>query len=200
MTLIKDPVFGTGARVGADGRLQAWAVSETSEAARSHEGDAFIASVAQGGVRTLTLAAGQTYNLLYVQNDSDRKLMALNSLLVSMDAAGAVLFVVKNPVVGTLGNNTEVTPSNLNFGSTNPADVTAHVWDEVGTAGITGLTAGEEIQSLTLPGMAGAFALNAAVHLARTNGVLIGVQNPTGGAIEATAALRFHMEDIESVV
>jgi len=200
MTMIKDPVFGNAARVGEDNRLQVWAVAEPSAAARSHDGDAYISSVAQGGVRTLTLATVQTYALLALKNTSPDKLIAIDQIIVSLGAAGGIIFLTKNPTEGTLANNTAITPSNRNFASTNIAEAEANVWDEVGTAGITGFTVGEEFESEVLPAGVSQLAVDGALHLGQGNILLLSIENPTGGAIEAAASIRYHFEPVESRV
>jgi hypothetical protein len=201
MTFVRDPVNSTGARVGDDGRLQTWAVAEPSEAAAGHDGDAYVAATVQGsGLRTLTLATVQDYALLLVRNDSDEKLLAMDTMIASCSAAGCYLYVTKNPVIGVIANADAFVPKNRNFGSSKIGDVSAWSWDEVGTAGITGFTGGEEVASIILPPAPIPVNLNAAVHLGRLNTFLISIQNPTGGAIEASVTLRFHMEPIENIV
>jgi len=108
-----------------------------------------------------------------------------------------ILVLVKNPVLGTISNNTPILPSNRNFSSTNEADVQGEVWDEVGTTGIGGLTAGEEVASFIRSIPASTLDLKNAIRLGRLDSAYLLYQNPTAGAIEASIALRFHMEDIE---
>ena len=200
MTLIKDPAAGNAARVGEDGRLQVWAVTEQSQAARSHDGDAYITSITQGTIRTLTLATLNTYALLALKNTSPDKLIAIDDILVSMDAAGGILFLTKNPTEGTLANNTAITPINRNYASTNLAEAEGQVWDEVGTAGITGYTGGVETESHVLPAALSKLELNSSIHLGQGSILLLSIQNPTGGALEAAADIRYHFEPVEGRV
>jgi len=199
MTLIKDPLTGQGARVDSAGNLRTHAVAETQESDAAHNGDCFIASTVQGGLRTLTLAAGNDYALMYLKNLSQTDLLTLMKTGIGASAAGLVIWFQKNPVEGVLANNTEVTPINRNFSSGKVASAEAHIWDEVGTAGITGLTGGEEFAAIYAP-VGGVFIpLDGSIHLGAQNSVLIGVENPTGGAVEVVLNSRFIFEPLDDL-
>lgn len=198
MTLIKDPVRSTGARVSSDGRLWTYAIRKSLESQASHEGKEFLVSLVQGGVdRTLTLAAGNTYNLAYLRNLDDDEFLTLISISGGCDVAGGLLFAVRNPTEGTLANNVSVEPVNDNFSSSLQANIEAHVWDEVGTAGIGGLTGGTEFFSTVLG--AGPFSIPASSHLGLNGRLLLGVENPTGGAIEIALNVNFIKERIDQI-
>ena len=199
MTLIKDPAWGTVARVGNHARLMVDAVSQIQEADAAHGGDAYIGSTPQAGIRSWTTATGNEYILMYLKNLSATDFLIISKFIMSVSAAGLVLYGIANPVEGTLANNTLVEPLNRNFGSSKTADSELHLWDEVGTAGITGLTGGEEFSSAILPASVLPFDQEATLHLARNNSVAVGVQNATGGNVEVAAAVRFFFEQIEEL-
>ncbi len=192
---IRDPLTEQGARV-AGGRLRTQSVQETLEADASRNGEAFTLASSQAQ-RILTFQPADDGPLIYVRNLSESKVLVADGFTATEGGAGMILFLVKNPIAGTIANNTTIVPSNRNFSSTRDADVEAHVWDETGVVGITGLTDGEEVASFIRSVPAGTLDLKNAVRLGRLDSAYFGYQNPTGGAIAASLAFRFHMEDIE---
>ncbi len=197
MTLIRDPLTQRGARVDNDGRLRTQSIQESLEAAASREGEAFTLATDQGSNRIITFADGDDGPILYVRNNSSTKVMVVDGFTATESGAGLVLYLVKNPILGVLADNEEITPSNRNFSSTNEAEVEGHVWDEVGTTGISGLTGGEEIASFIKSVPAGTLDLKNAVRLGRLDSAYLAYANGTGGPIAASIALRFHMEGLE---
>jgi hypothetical protein len=53
-----------------------------------------------------------------------------------------LITIMKNPTIGSLGNEAAIVPVNKNYGSGKLADVDVYGWDEVGD-GITGITGGD---------------------------------------------------------
>jgi len=132
-----------------------------------------------------------------MQNLSATKVMVLDGFTATESGPGTILFLVKNPVIAVLGANSPITPENRNFSSTNEAEISAEVWDETGVVGITGLTGGEEVASFNRAVPAGTLDLKNAVRLGRLDSAYVAYENPTGGPIEASVAIRFHMEELE---
>ncbi len=196
MTLIRDPLTQRGARVNNDGRLLTQSVQESGEAAASREGEAFTLGSSQS-IRALTYAAADDGPILYVRNISATKTLVLDGFTATELGPGLILYLVKNPILGSLGANTPIEPENRNFSSTNEAEVEAEVWDDTGSLGITGLTGGVEVASFLRAVPAGTLDLKNAVRLGRLDSAYFAYQNPTGGSILASVALRFHMEALE---
>ena len=193
---IRDPLTEQGARV-ANGRLRTQAIQESLEADASRNGEAFTLATSQGTNRSLTIAAADDGPILYVRNLSESKILVADGFTATESAPGLILFLVKNPILATIGANESIEASNRNFSSTRDADVEAHVWDETGVLGIQGLTGGEEVASFIRSVPAGTLDLKNAVRLGRLDSAYFAYQNPTGGAIAASLAFRFHMEPIE---
>ncbi len=196
MTFIRDPLTQRGARVDKDGRLRTQAIQESLEADASRNGEAFTIATSQS-IRTLTLAAADVGAIILMQNLSATKVMVLDGFTATESGPGTILFLVKNPIIAVLGANLPITPENRNFSSTNEAEVSAEVWDETGVVGITGLTGGVEVASFNRAVPAGTLDLKNAVRLGRLDSAYVGYQNPTAGPIEASVAVRFHMEELE---
>ncbi len=196
MTLIRDPLTQRGARVDNDGRLRTQSIQESLEADASRNGEAFTIATSQF-LRSLTLAVADVGAILFMQNLSATKVMVLDGFTATESGPGTILFLVKNPDIAVLGANSPIAPENRNFSSTNEAEVSAEVWDETGVVGITGLTGGIEVASFLRAVPAGTLDLKNAVRLGRLDSAYVGYENPTAGAIEASIAVRFHMEELE---
>ncbi len=192
---IRDPLTEQGARV-ADGRLRTQGIQESLEADASRQGEAFTLATSQS-VRTLTVKAADDGPIMYVRNLSESKILVADGFTATDGGPGMILFLVKNPVLGVIGANVPIAPSNRNFSSTRDADVEAHVWDESGVVGLTGLTGGEEVASFLRAVPSGTLDLKNAVRLGRLDSAYFGYENPTGGPLEVSLAFRFHMEPIE---
>lgn len=197
MTFIRDPLTNQGARVDNQGRLRVQSIQESLEADASRDGEAFTLATSQSLIRTLTVKAADDGPVLYVRNESTSKIMVVDGFTATESAPGLILYLVKNPTLAVIGANVEIEPSNRNFSSTNEADVEGQVWDEAGVVGLTGLSDGEEVASFNRAVPAGTLDLKNAVRLGRLDSAYLAYQNPTGGSVEASIALRFHMEDIE---
>lgn len=87
---------------------------------------------------TITTTGGP---MMYIKNTSSTKNVIIQKYLVGAGQDGTVLKFVKNATVGTIGNENTHIPPNLNFSSTNTADVLCYIWDEVGD-GMTGISGG----------------------------------------------------------
>ncbi len=196
MTLIRDPLTQRGARVDNDGRLRTQSVQESGEAAASRAGEAFTLGSSQA-LRVLTYAAADDGPIMYVRNISATKTLVLDGFTATEGGAGMILYLVKNPILGIIAANLPIVPENRNFSSTNEAEVEAEVWDDTGALGITGLTGGVEVASFLKSVPAGTLDLKNAVRLGRLDSAYFAYQNPTAGAIAASVALRFHMEELE---
>ncbi len=192
---IRDPLTEQGARV-ADGRLRTQSISESLEADASRNGEAFTLATSQS-VRSLTLKVADVGPVMYIRNLSESKILVADGFTATESGPGGILFLVKNPVLAVIGANVPIVSSNRNFSSTRDADVEAHVWDESGVVGLTGLSGGEEGASFLRPVPAGTLDLKNAVRLGRLDSAYFAYENPTAGALEASLAFRFHMEDIE---
>ena len=193
---IRDPLTEQGARV-ANGRLRTQAIQESLEADASRNGEAFTLATSQGTNRSLTIAAADDGPILYVRNLSESKILVADGFTATESAPGLILFLVKNPILATIGANESIESSNRNFSSTRDADVQGEIWDESGVVGMTGFSGGVEVASFLRAIPAGTLDLKNAVRLGRLDSALFGYENPTGGSIEASLALRFHMEDVE---
>lgn len=193
---IRDPLTSHAARV-AQGRLRTQGIQESLEADASRSGDAFTLATSQSGVRSVTVPNTNVGPVLYIRNLSESQILVADGFTATENGPGGVLYLVKNPILGTIGANVPITAANRNFSSTTAADVEAHVWDEVGGVGITGLTGGEEVASFLRPVPAGTLDLKNAVRLGRLDSAYFGFENNSGGALESAVSFRFHMEDIE---
>ena len=196
MTLIRDPLTQRGARVNNDGRLLTQSVQESGEAEASRTGEAFTLGSSQS-LRALTFAAADDGPIMYVRNISATKTLVLDGFTATEGGPGMILYLVKNPILGVIGANIPITPENRNFSSTNEAEVEAEVWDDTGALGITGLTGGIEVASFLRAVPAGTLDLKNAVRLGRLDSAYFAYENPTGGPLGASVALRFHMEELE---
>lgn len=192
---IRDPLTSHAARV-ADGRLRTQGIQESLEADASRLGEAFTLGTSQS-VRSLTVPNTNDGPIMYIRNLSESQILVADGFTATESGPGGILYIVKNPILGTIGANVPITAENRNFSSTRDADVEAHVWDEVGGVGITGLTGGVEVASFIRPVPAGTLDLKNAVRLGRLDSAYFGFENNSGGALESALAFRFHMEDIE---
>lgn len=103
-----------------------------------HE-QAYMASLGSETTPTLTVTATGGY-VMYLKNTSTDYMAIMARITISTSALMAIT-IMKNPTIGSLGNETAITPVNKNFASGKVADVDVYGWDEVGD-GITGITAG----------------------------------------------------------
>lgn len=195
--LIKDPLSQQGARVRRNGRLEVHAATETQEGIAAKLGLTYLVSTRLAGSRTLSLATGNSYNLLAVKNDSADKILEFSQLIVSADIAGLILFFTKNPNIDAVTANVNVEPVNLNFGSSVPAEAEVEVWDGTGTVGIDGIVGGDEIAAITLDLGPNTIQLSNLTQLQRDNVLMFGLFNGTGGAAEAALSARFNFNPVD---
>ena len=113
-------------------------------------------------------------------------------------AAGDTLSIYRNPIVGTLANNTQIVPININFESNQQADALAYKWDGTGTAGIGGLTLAANSVVGPFPLNAGANFTGAPVVLGQGSIIAIAVTT-TAGTPNITAFFRFYFDQAGSV-
>lgn len=191
---------GTGkafsAQVNSKNKLVVTATSHSDEHESSEvDGQAYFANTTDTA-DTLTLADGNTYNLLFLRNLSSTKILVVQKIDFSASAAGLVFNVQKNMVLGAVSNNNVHIPVNVNFSSGNAADVLCHNWNEVGTAGIGGLTVGTRIKSFILPSGPFIIPVDGFMVLGQNDSLTLIAVNGTGGPVEAEAGIRFYFDDI----
>lgn len=155
--------------------------------------DAFFFSTGQN-IDTLSLLTTNDAKLILLQSLNPTQKLVVERILVSSDTDGIIIRFVKNYTIGTLTNNTPTAPSNMNFSSTKSANVNAHTWDEVGTTGIGGLTAGQTFK--TFIGRVGPniFPIDGVPVLDQNDNIGIEILNPTGGTVEVEVGIRFYFE------
>lgn len=196
MVLIQD---GTGkgfsAAVSSSNKLRTLTTAHTEEHFHSFvDGQAYTANTTDTA-NTLTLADGNTYNMLYLRNDSSTLFLIVQKILTSTSATGIVCLVQKNMTLGSVSANNVHTPVNTNFSSGNAANVLCHNWDETGTVGIGGLTVGTLVVAAILDVGSSIFDVDGALVLGQNDSVTIRLVNGTGGNIEASSAIRFYFDD-----
>lgn len=196
MTTIITDGAGNGhkAEVDSFNRLRAFTTQTTQEHHATTINVSFITSVALSGLRTLTLPNAAGGAILLLKNTNPNRFMNIQKILLSSDVSGVVFTLLRNPIIGTLANNTEVIPANLNFGSSNPALAEANAWDEAGTLGITGLTGGLEIDSFIVKDENLILPIDGSITIPNGNALAIIAQNGTGGAAEVSASIRNFFE------
>ena len=181
-------------KVDSEQRALVHADTNTEEHNISHQfGKSFVINTADTA-NTLTLATGNTYNFMYLENKSADDLVNIQDIRVTVDTAGVVALIVRNSTLGSVSANNVTTPRNLNFGSQNAADGTFHNWDETGTTGIGGLTLGTVLEAHVLGVGSTVFLYDAALLLADSNNIVLRLVNGTGGNVEAAATIRFYYE------
>ncbi len=130
---------GKLAGVTQDHQLRVQAVQHSMEHDISHhKEEAYFANIADTANSLTTTATGGP--LLVLKNLSESKHIVIHKVFVGT-SADIIMRVVRNPVIGSLGNKVDHTPPNLHFASGKDAAVACYTWDEVGD-GITGLTGG----------------------------------------------------------
>lgn len=109
--------------------------------------------------------------IMFLQNSSDKDIL-LSNIIGTTDGALKVS-LIKNLVMGTIGNYNSVDPININFGSSQTADCISYGWDEVGD-GITGLSNGTTFAAITY-GSAGGITIPLTHSVVLTKGTNIGL-------------------------
>lgn len=147
-------------------------VMATSEAYLQHVSHvhelAFIIPLGTAALPTVTVTATGGY-MLYVKNTSTDYPAAIARISVSTSALMEIV-VVKNPTIGALGNEVEITAVNKNFRSGKAMDIEAYGWDEVGDQ-ITGITAGEVL---------GTYQVNGFERVMLDEAIILSVNNVIG--------------------
>jgi hypothetical protein len=186
---------GYSVKVNSKNELATSSTTRTEEHQSAiEEGDAYIVSTL-ATADTLTLATGNTYNFLYIKNTSTTKKVVLQKVGVSTSVAGCVLKWIKNPIEGVITNAATETAINSNFSSGNVAEMTAYSWDEVGTTGITGLTAGTGVVTFILPSASIVFPVDGSIVLQTGDSILWAITNGTGGNVEASMGARIYYDE-----
>ena len=189
---------GNAMKVDSEKRGIIHADTNTEEHNISHQfGKSYVMNSADTA-NTLTLATGNTYNFMYLQNSSSDDLVNVQDIRVTTDTAGIVALIVRNSTLGTATANNATTPRNLNFGSQNSADGVFHSWDESGTSGIGGLSLGTVLEAHILGVGSTVFLYDAALLLADSNNLTLRLVNGTGGNVEAAATIRFYYESLNN--
>lgn len=130
---------GSRCKIDPDGRLSAYALSESRAAERAKEGRQFIIPVS---VRSITTVDTE-YALLRMNPSSATKRFHVHRLFVSVLNSTPVLCrLYKGSAIAT-ANNVTFSPGNANTGSVKAADMTCDIWNTVGT-GMTVASNGTE--------------------------------------------------------
>ena len=186
---------GHSAAVDSDNKLETHATMHSEEHyVSTFKRQAYFANTADTA-NTLTLATGNTYNMLFIQNNSAVKWLVIQKVFVSVDTAAVVLVVRKNMTVGAITNENTHIPPNANFSSGNDADALLYNWDEVGTAGVTGLTAGTIVNTYILAAEIRPLPFDGFMVLGQNDNVVFQIVNGTGGNVEAAIGCRFYFND-----
>lgn len=101
---------------------------------------AYMVSLGTEALPTLTVTATGGY-MMYLKNTSTLY-DAIISRIVLTTSALMEITIMKNPTIGSIGNEATITPINKNFASGKVADVDVYGWDEVAD-GITGISGGD---------------------------------------------------------
>lgn len=188
---------GPAAKVDSENRLETHATVQTEENyVGVHKAQNYFANTTDTAP-LLTSANGNTYNLLFLQNLSATKNLVIEKIFYTTDIALGIVSLVKNMAIGAITNANTHIPVNLNFSSGHAADALCHSWDEVGTAGVTGLTAGT-IVNVYVP-IIGVLILPIAgsIILGQNDSLTLRFQNDIGGAAtEMGAGFRFYFDDL----
>lgn len=183
---------GSAARVDKDNNLVVISTNHSEEhIVSTNNQQAYFANTTD---TANTLTVGATGGpMLYIRNDSPDKKIVIERISSSASVAGGVLVLKKNMILGTIANNNDHTPVNLNFGSGLDAIATAYNWDETGNA-MTGLTGGDTIKSyITRVGDTKHF-INGSLILQNNNSLTIEYSNAAGSEFEC--GIRFYFDDI----
>ena len=135
---------GTGkgykAKVDCENKLSVKSVRSTfhQEVSCVHE-EAYICPLCTEAKPTLTVTGTGGY-MLYLKNTSTLYDAIIARITISTSAM-MIITLMKNPTIGSLGNEIAKTPVNKNFKSGKVAKVECYGWDEIGD-GITGITEG----------------------------------------------------------
>lgn len=185
---------GTGhsAEVTSDNKLKTNATGHTEEhTASTDDGRAFFANSADTA-DTLSLATGNTYNLLYIKNTSSTREMVIQKIDISSDTADVVLTIKKNMTISSLDDQNTHVPVNTNFSSGHAAEGTFYNWDETGTVGLQTLAGGTILNTLIMAVGPDIIPVDGAYILGQGNTLVLEMTNGTGGTAEVTCGVRFY--------
>lgn len=93
---------------------------------------------------SLTVTA--TGGIMWVLQNTSATDLIVKKFMLSM-AQNQIVRLIRSPTIGTLGNETAITPANLNLKSNRDAECSCYGWDETGD-GITGVTGGTSIYTM----------------------------------------------------
>lgn len=179
---------GNGPQAGVtnEHRLKTEAVNVPLDHIQSHsKGMSYVAHAADT-VNSLTITATGG-PVLVLRNNNPGDDLIMHGLVVGIGTDAMILRLIRNPTIGTLGNEVVHIPVNTNFGSGNTALASVWSWDEVGAAAITGLTGGTLMQTLLLS--KGLHFLDFNDALVLPNGSILSIE--CVGAGELSLAVRF---------
>jgi len=188
-------VSGTGlkfvARVDPNNRLVTSSNSQTEEHfISSSEGLSFFANTTDTADTLTTTATGGA--MLFLKNDHPSKQLIIARVIASTDTAGGVMTWIRNPTLGTIGNNNIHTPPNLNFGTSVTPIGTFYSWNEVGD-GMTGLSGGTKVKSFILSAGSTFFPIESAMVLEKADSLQLNF----AGASEFECGVRMFYMDKE---
>jgi len=181
---------GTGyaARVDSEGNIKSACIDTPllHHVAHGH-GEAYIANMADTeNTLTVTTTGGE---MMLVRNDNTTVDMTIDHICVTV-SADMVMTAKKNMTIGTIADEADHTPVNLNFGSGNTADATVYTWAET-NHGLGGLTAGTVIATRHLEPGTHVINWGAVPLLGYHDNLTIGLK----GAGEATVNVAFFFHD-----
>lgn len=181
--------------ISLEGHGQTDSVVITSETHAAESGEAYVAHTSDKTNGTLTLATSAAI-LMYIENTSQTKHLHLQRITGSSSAAGGLIKFIRNPEVdtATLANELVHKPRKLNFSEERDADVVCYTWDEVGGAGISGIsyTAPTQIMRAAL---LGAGEINIPLEGAAILGTgASAAVEVVGSTAEIEIAVRFYFE------
>ena len=139
---------GNLAEVTKDQQLVTLSTMRTQEHAVALEGDSYFTNISATAPSLTTTVTGGYMLLLKHTSESVKRIIQL--IIASTSVDGGVMQFIRNPTLGTLGNNVAATTVNTNMASGREAVIEANSWDEVGD-GITGVSEGEIINTFVLP-------------------------------------------------
>lgn len=185
---------GKTARVTDNNKLVVESTSSSREHAISEtDGLAFFANTSDTA-NTLTIDGVGTLDMLYLQNTSTTRRLAIEKIAVSSTLTAGVIVWLKNPIIGAIANYNTHIPVNINFSSGNTAEALCYTWNEVGTpVGMTNITGGTILKTFITNAGPAIFPIDGSVILGSNDSILI--RYVAAGACEFECGLRFYFEE-----
>lgn len=179
--------FGSSAKMQVDkfGRGRVFANTATQE---THATDLGVAFHFNTNGEIAIPAAFNGY-LMFVKNNNPNATLSVQNVVSGCSAAGLRIDIYRNPVLGSLANDTPISGINNKFSSAATANTTAAIWDGVST-GITGITGGDLFQPRILGVGPDDNPIAGSVNIDAENTIAFWVNNPTGAAIRMTLDMR----------